>query len=306
MVDGRKNLRSLEDWKKGIDSLKLLDCGFIAFYGAEPLCEFDKLPEIVGYAESIGIHTTIITSGKIPNFYQKLDLLYAKGAKSLSMSYDMVPLGKSSQSKLELAIDGLTYFSNKGAVRDVATIATMTRTNFNLYPQMILEMSRRGIWSFFDLIHWDRGQEGGKCKNYIGIQELLFKQTDFDDLVVVLDQIKQLKHQGYLVHTSPFFIEKLICQPDLITDYNWNCAMEDNFPAWVTVDVDMSVYPCDDFQPKQGRIFDLVNLMDEWDEFGVYWKPIVQTTCPGCLWNTHIDAHAIKAGIIPFTDYIHL
>lgn len=306
MADGRKNESSLQDWKRGIDSLKQLDCGFIAFYGAEPLVEFNKLPHVIGYAESLGIHTTIITSGKVKNFSNKLDVLHDQGAKSLSMSYDIVPINKSSRQKTSQAIEGLLYFLGKRNIRDVAAIATITSSNYDAYPQMIKEMSKRNIWSFFDLIHRDRGQEGTKCRNFNGIEDLLFTDSHVDSFIDVLKEVAQLKEKKYLVHSSHYFLNMLINNPDYLLNYNWNCALEDNFPAWVTVDVDMMVYPCDDFQLRRGRKFNLINLKDEWNDFNHYWKPIVKTQCPGCLWNTHIDAHAIKRGSIGFNDYIHI
>jgi hypothetical protein len=50
----------------------------------------------------------------------------------------------------------------------------------------------------------------------------------------------------------------------------------------------------------------LHELADRWDEFATYWKDVVDRGCPGCLWNTHIDAHFIKQGHVPFSDYVHI
>lgn len=305
MADGRGNNISAVEWKKGIDVLKNLGCGFIAFYGAEPLVEFDSLPGVVGYAESQGISTTVITSGAVSKFRDKLDVLHSAGARSLSMSYDMVPLGEGSKQKTLRAVENLLYFKSKPNVRDVAAIATLTSTNFNVFPQMAEYMSDKGVWSFFDMIHWDRGQQGTKCKNFLGIDNLKFDRLHVLDLIEMLRKVVALKDQGALVHSSNHFMNMLIKNPELVLSYDWNCADESNFPAWITIDVDMSVYPCDDFQPRGTRRFDLLNLHDEWNKFCEYWKPIVRRSCPGCLWNTHIDAHAIKAGSLRFSDYIH-
>ena len=45
MANGRSNDLSIDQWKKGFDNLKQLGCGFAAFYGAEPLADFNKLGE---------------------------------------------------------------------------------------------------------------------------------------------------------------------------------------------------------------------------------------------------------------------
>lgn len=306
MIDNRDNSVSLDDWKKGIDALKKLECGFIAFYGAEPLMEFEKLPDIIQYAENMGIYTTVITSGIVSNFIDKLKKLHDYGTKSLTMSYDMIPLDINSARKMKNVIDSLLYFKNLGNIRDVAAVATLSKVNFRVLPMMIKTMTEMGIWTFFDIIHPARGQEGTKCKSYIGLDSLLFTKNELNELVDILKEVQTMKHKGYLIHSSDLFLEKLITNPDLIFKYNWNCADEDNFPAWLTIDVDGIVYPCDDYQPKSSLQIQCRDIYERWDEFSSYWKKNVIENCPGCLWNTHIDAHAIKRGQLSFVDYIHV
>ncbi|MEE8632451.1 MAG: radical SAM protein [Candidatus Bathyarchaeia archaeon] len=308
MADGRKNTLPLARWWNGIDQLKKLGCGFIAFYGAEPLADFDNLPEVVGYAEKRGVHTTVITSGVVSRFYEKLEALHAAGAKSLSMSYDIIDQGSHGAEKTQKALKGLHYFQLLGDIRDVAVITTLTKANYPLLPQSIREMSKRGIWSLFDFIHWDRGQPGSKCRNYDGIDDLKFSEDDLFPLVIVLTEAMKLKEMGFLCHTSQPFINRITANKcEYIRKYNWNCADEPGFPAWVTVDCDGTVYPCDDFQMEyRGREPIMVDqIYDRWEEFGAYWQPIVKARCPGCMWNTHLDAHFIKNGVLPFSDYVH-
>ena len=306
MADGRANSLTLGQWKLGFDNLKQLDCGFAAFYGAEPLFDFDKLPEIVGYAESIGIHTTVITSGAIKKLKEKLDILYYNGAKSLSMSYDIVALDSSSKVKTNNAIKNLLYFKDKGNIRDVAAISTLTRTNYKYFLKSVEILSDLGIWSFFDLIHDDRKQEGSKCKSSTITKELMFKEGDNSYFIDFLYKLKNLKKQGYLCHSSYGFMDFIIQNPSRLQTYNWNCANEEGFPAWVTVDCDGIVYPCDDFQPVISVSIPVYELYNQWELFCQIWKPIVAARCPGCLWNTHIDAHFIKQGKQPFSDYVHI
>jgi MoaA/NifB/PqqE/SkfB family radical SAM enzyme len=307
MSNGKKNNVASSFWLKGVENLKRLGCSFMAFYGAEPLMEFTTLPSVIDAAESNGIYTTIITSGAAPNLYKKIDELYKFGAKSLSVSYDIVPLDNSSKKKMLNSLRILNYFQEQGNIRDVAVIATLTSLNYLFYPEMVKKMTNKNIWSFFDIIHGDRGQIGTKCRNYPGIENLFFKAKDIDKFIRVLEKVQQMKNSGFLVHSSNYFLNLLSKNPELIIDCNWNCAKEDNFPAWVTVDVDGIVYPCDDFQPPypKGKEIYVWELYDKWNEFSNYWKQIVIDTCPGCLWNTHIDAHAIKRGELPFTDYVH-
>ena len=257
--------------------------------------------------EDAGIKTTVITSGCVPNFKGKLKRLVDYGLKSLSMSYDMEPLGSSSKLKTANALQSLMRFKQICPdYRDVAAIATLTRTNFKMVPDTIKMLTDKGIWFLFDMIHWDRGQPGSKCKNTKELLSLLFSISDRRELVKVLNDVVRLKQDGYLVHVSESFVNELSNETSLLGQYKWNCACEDNFPAFVTVDTDGTVRPCDDFHIREEeadiKIWDLYN---KWETFIETQQDFVQSYCPGCCWNTHFDAHRIKEGTIDFKDYTH-
>lgn len=305
MKNDKQNTRSIEDWCSGLQNLKALGCEFAAFYGAEPLLEFDKLKLLIPFAEKIGINTTIITSGAVPDFRKKLKSLHSYGAKSISMSYDMIPLDEASKVKSENAIEHLQYFQSLGDIRDVAAIATLTRTNFHLLPETIINNTKLGIWTFFDFIHPDRGLPGTKCKG--NGKGLLFEERDFPHLLKVLHKVVELKKDGYLVHVSKEFLS-LMAQNNfsLLKNFNWNCAKHDVFPSWVTIDCDGSVHYCDDFQEQRSRPrFDMTSLNADWDKYSEYGKKLILDRCRGCSWSTHIDAHFIKMGVNDINSYVH-
>ncbi len=310
MADGRRNTVLLEQWKEGVDNLKKLDCKLIAIYGAEPLHDFDKLPEVIQYAESLGIYTTVITSGVTDNVDKKLVDLYAHGLRSITTSYDYVGLDRYSKIKTNNALNIIKSFRSLGPTRDAAVVVTLTRQNFKYLPDIIREMSKEGIWTFFDLIHPDEGQPGSKVKNTN--LDLLFKPEDWISLVKVLNNVLALKEARFLCHTSKEYIETLKIVASYISTakvkaspYIWNCGMYDCFPSWLTVDCDGTVYPCDSFQPKNVSNIKIWEIAELWYEFCRTWKPVVKERCPGCLWNTHMDAHLIKRGLLPITGYIH-
>jgi len=305
MADGRENTLPVTQWKKGLDQLKKLGCSFAAFYGAEPLLEYDKLLEVVPYAESIGIDTTIITNGTIVGTKKKLKKLYNAGARSLSMSYDPVPIDKSSRIKSEKAIDMLVWFKKLGNnVRDVAAIATVTAKNYMKLPLMIQKMSDLGIWTFYDIYHFDRQQPGSKTGEFnLGLS---FADFEANKMVGVLREIDRMRIEGYLVHTNQHYLKVLSAKGySAIHHYNWNCADYDVFPSWVTVDCDGVVYPCDDFQPDEAHEFNITEIYENWSNFKKKMKFVTKATCPGCCWNTKIGAHAIKVGLEDINDYIH-
>jgi MoaA/NifB/PqqE/SkfB family radical SAM enzyme len=322
MATGAENNMSSYLWKVGIDKLKNLGCGFIAFYGAEPFVERpDDLCEVVGHAESIGIHTTVISSGAALNFDECINRLHENGGRSLSMSYDPNPVDTHSYAKSRKAIETLEYFKELELVRDVATITTLTSQNAAFFAKHVAKMSSMGIWSMFDIIHADRGQPGSKCRNFPGIEDLMFDTgAGLIDLGGTLAGLQAMKKEGAKVHTStPFIayidnkIQKFFAVAEGETDeeeldlYDWNCAQYFVFPSWLTIDCDGTVYPCDDFQPDAPmyRQFHICTIDENFRQFEGFWRPITKRMCPGCLWNTHFDCHLIKQGVIPFEDYVH-
>ena len=293
MHTGLANTRYSDFWKRGLQNLQKLNCKFIAIYGAEPLCDFDKLPRFVADAAALDIKMTVITSGIVPNWKYKLRILYDAGLRSVTVSHDMKPLDKSSATKSDNALEVLSFFKTLGPTENTGAVATLTRTNFQEFPAMLKQMNKLQIWTFFDIIHPDRKQPGGKTRG--SDYDLLFRKEDIPDLITMLKTIQKMKAEGYRTHASQSFLNYLIKNNDVLIKFNWNCANATCFPSWVTVNCDGLVYPCDDFQPEGiGIPFDqLVELLPLKQKL---WKKTTHDLCSGCCWNTHLDAHFIAQG----------
>lgn len=300
MATGQTNEKSVRYWYKVAKQLKNLNCRFAAFYGAEPLADAEnliKLGKVLKRFSKLGIDTTLITSGVVPHLRERLQYLHDMGLRSLTMSYDIQPLDSSSAAKSAQALETLLWFKSLG-VRDVAAVTTLTKTNFMYLPEHIRQMTEMGIWTFFDLIHDDRGQPGSKCKHTSTTQELLFDDKTYPELYSVLNEVARLKQSGALCNSSLPFID-LLKENDFqhIRKYDWNCAADEVFPGWITIDYNGQVYPCDDFHCSEVS-FSADRISKEFDNFRDAYKRLVQEKCPGCLWNTHIDANFIKAGVL--------
>ena len=298
MPNGKDNTLSVIDWFTGMEQLKKLDCKFCAFYGAEPLLEFEKLIHVLPYAENIGIDCTLITNGTVSGTKEMLLELNKGGLKSLTMSYDISALDKSSRLKTDLAVRTLSWFKTLKNVRDVAAVVTLTNTNYLFLPTAIKMLSKLGIWTFFDMYHWNRYTTGiSKCSD----QNPLFCFDNHEKLVEILEEVKTLRNKGFLVHNNDSFIDAV--KKDKLS-YSWNCAEHKEFPSWLTIDCDGVVIPCDDFQIRNPK-YNITNIYEQFDEFSKYMKNIVQGMCLGCLWQTHIGAVEIKKGTESINDYIH-
>jgi hypothetical protein len=306
MATGQPNTRDLEYWVETARQLKKLNCSFAAFYGAEPLFDdIDKLSRTIQYFESIGIATTVITSGFVSSLTSKLDVLWSRNLRSLSMSYDILPLCDSSKIKTSKALETLQYFQSLGKYRDVAAIATLTRKNFRALPESIKTLSKMNIWTFFDMIHSNRNQPGSKVKDSEITRELLFAPEDFNDLAEVLREVLALKREGMLCHVSELFIDKVMANDfEVLRKYNWHCCDHLSFPAWVSIDCDGTVSCCDDYKSDKIKIYSN-RIAEDFQLFSKLYRESARAECSGCLWNTHYDAHMIKEGRYGIGNYIH-
>jgi len=302
MATGECNTPTLTQWKKGMVDLRELGCKLVAIYGAEPLADFDKLPEVIQFAEGLGMHTTVITSGVTTDLDMKLQILHEHGLRSITTSYDAVCDDRSSQAKSKKALEVIKSFRRFKPIRDCAVVMTLTKQNYKMLPSVIEEMSEDNIWTFFDIIHPDRHQPGSKVKG--NDPNLLFSAKDAKDLCEVLKKVYFMKEEGYLCHASKPFINRLKSDATDNTLFTWNCA-NDLFPSFVTVDCDGSMRPCDDFYIKGLSDIKLWDLSAHFELFTEIWKKQVSDMCPGCLWNTHVDSHLIKSGQLSIRNYIH-
>lgn len=302
MADGRENTLSVEEWKKGIDNLKELGVGFIAYYGAEPLLEITKLAPIIRYTEEQGIPCTVITSGGFRDIKEKLQLLIYNGLKSLTMSFDILPHDESSLRKSMGAIHILEWFKEQCPnCRDVAAVTTLHKKNYHMLNDSINLLSSKSIWTFFDLYHYDRGHKGTKVAGKD--KSLMFDAKSKEKLIDVLIECgKQKNEHNKLVHLDEYTFSTLIRN-----DFEpiWNCSHYEQFPSWLTIDCDGLVYPCDDFVNRNLRQFPITQIAKQINEFTEYWSNKVRQDCKGCQWVTHIQAHSIKEGILNMEDYVH-
>jgi len=300
--------KNWDQWKEGIQQLKKLDCGFCAIYGAEPLEDFNLLPEFIQELSENDILSTLITACYRKDTKKKLIQLYKSGLRSLSVSYDGdETFDKSSEKKTNLGIETLRWFKKEFSdLRDSAIIMTITNRNYLQIPDIIKKMSDEGIWTLFDFIHPDRGQNGSKCKNTNKTKSLLFTEETLPSVIDTLDTISYLKSEGYKVHWSQPLVDYIKNRPSVLINYDWHCVTE-HFPSWLTVDNTGEVHVCDDFQirGRGGRKIYIWEISDKFHEFIRYKVARTKKDCPGCIWNTHWSANAIKAGIEPFADYVH-
>jgi len=300
-----------ELWKLGLRRLKDLDCGFTAVYGAEPLMDMNYLGDFFEETNNLGIYHTLISNCSLKDTKERITELCNQGLKSLTVSFDgnEDELNDDSSSlKSGNGIETLRWFMKTFDYRDAAVVFTLTKTNLESILKWIPVLSKEGIFVFFDLIHSDIGNPGTKCRNYEGIDELLFSMEDADKLRKFAAQMIEMKKEGkYTIHQSNTFLDVLHKTPERYINYEWNCAKDFGFPAWLSIDNDGLARVCDDFYIKGEKDWYFWELTPEVfnGEYTEYWKEKTIQHCKGCFWNTHWDAHRIKQGDETFEDYVN-
>lgn len=298
----------LELMLQGVDRLHALGCGFFAIYGASPLYDFEGLPQFVEKAEGLGILTTVIADGVDAKSFDRLEELYAHGLRSLTVSYD----GSSAEENLDKAVrlkglKGLELLKKfrmaHSDLRDVQITATVTKMNWRGLLEILEPLTSSGIWFSFDFVHPDRGQPGTKCKG--DASGLKFEPGDELSVVEFAQGLLFLKKAGVKVHQSEEYLQWCMEHPGDVTSFRWSCARTPVFPAWLTIDADGTVLPCDDFAAvREFKVWDLDE--GQFVAFSQKYKDEVLLRCPGCAWSTHWDAVRIKERGASTSSFFHL
>ncbi len=297
-------------WKRGIDNLKALGCEFFAIYGASPLYDFGELPKFVQYAERSGIATTVIADGIDVKSFHRLDILHDAGLRSLTVSYDgnAQAYDKWSEMKSAVGLDLLTRFRNKyDDLRDVEVVSTVTLKNWQILLKCLPAIRDADIWFSFDFVHPDRGHPGTKCRGDGEGYVFRNNPTHKRSIRRFIEALIELKEGGLKVHQSDEYLNYVLVHPSKVTDFSWKCTWHAQlFPAWLTIDCDGTVLPCDDFHTsREWKIWKFKE--QEMLAFRKFYLNEIDTVCKGCVWSTHYDAVEIKRGGFgdKLSTYIH-
>lgn len=327
IVSNKYEELDIDGWKKAFDGLKKVGVPFAAIYGAEPFCRFNDLCELVGYSESIGIMTTVITNGLLMTD-EKMQKLYESGLRSLTMSCDDLPdklinLPRDVARKSQAAYNWMSRWMEFKDIRDGQVCMTVTRKNFKSLPEFIELWSRLGVYTAWDILHYDQGQPGSKCSpmSTEEISDLCLNASNTDnmfDMLNIMHKVLKMKKDGYKIFPFEENIKDWLTisfrRCDYRVEQKWgrNLYAEWEFGdlAWkcspttfVTIDCDGTAQCCDDFLINKPKIY-AWELADKWEAFDKRNKKAVKS-CPGCQWATHRSAERIFNGECQLEGYVH-
>lgn len=132
---------STDDWKKVIDKLKALGIFIITFTGGEPTLR-DDLPELLAYAQNLGIVTGLITNGR-----RLKDDSYAKRLHDSGLDFVQITL----ESHFPEVHDAIT--KSPGSWQEtVEGIKTILRTH--IYVTTNTTLNRMNVENFLDTVQF--------------------------------------------------------------------------------------------------------------------------------------------------------
>jgi len=293
IVRENEHTMSIELWQKGIDNLKQLGVCFLPIYGSEPLLELAVLREFLSYCREVNMSNSVISNCMLMNEKNANDLVES-GLESLTVSVDSLKnchMDKSTELRTKKSLVTLDYLQREHKLRDLEVSVTINRLNLEELPDLIEFFNSKGIWTSFDVIHYDREQEGSKCPPLEKITNHAFSVSHPNDLTRIRNVFKkviEMKDDGYLIHQTRDILEMWL--EGYALHLGWKCGVETGEIGWLTILANGDVTICDDYTPYSLNGFKVYNLVEQWKNFTNILKFIRTRMNCRCFWSTHIQS----------------
>ena len=271
----------------GIDALKELGCQFIAIYGGEPMLSPLLIP-MIKYLKKVEIANTIITNGSLWRT-EDTPLLLGFGMESVTVSMDsLVPLDGDTKYDSQRRADAMRVmddlepyaidFARIGRNLDREVSVTITPRNLDHIVELTEFWTDRGVWVSYDFVHV--GNHPGTKRARATFPKWNGSIEERGKVHQIAAAIKKIGKKTDRIHTADSVLNLWSKMYDQMT---WHCSN----PAWVSVDCDGSMLPCDDLEDERVADIKVWQLKTKWTTFHERWIKAV-AKCPGCFWSTHI------------------
>jgi MoaA/NifB/PqqE/SkfB family radical SAM enzyme len=287
----RRELNTEESFKV-IDNLAELGTSVVLLTGGEPFIRGD-LPKLAGRLIEKDVHPRIQTNGLAT--LERLRECADYGVRDISISLDsLVP---SMQDKLNGGFDSswnsaIETVSNVGKTLGTNTFAAFgcvySPTNFKEVPSVIRFATEIGWWVSLVPAHVTEIHNPRSFSTFN--KDMIFPKEIQNAAVEVLDQVIQMKRDGYNIYDSDQFLSDM---KNFVTDRpttwrNRNNGVCDAGDLYMAVLPDGTLAPCCDWRME--RNIDVADLGFVSDfrrrEFSNEIKTIA-SRCNGCLYGSY-------------------
>lgn len=271
------------EWKEVFEILKSLNVEFNLILGNEPLLLGDGFVDIVDYMNKHNHPYATYTTFPQPLWQNYREKLLNVGIKNLSCGVDMLHFVDAPSLDVYLksirGIEALSWSKNQG-VPDYQGTITVNKKNLPQVVNIVEELSRRGIWSVLNVVHWAKDKYYDFFPTKEEIRDLVITEKEMPEFEKVVRTIQKGVQEGrYKMQNPPEFFDALIKHS---VNLDWHCKN----PLIYTVDADGSMRTCAYRQGPRSQkysIFDLQNK-EVLENFKEEWK-VDRDECPGCLWS---------------------
>jgi MoaA/NifB/PqqE/SkfB family radical SAM enzyme len=304
----RRELQTHEA-KKVIENLATIGTQVLLFTGGEPFVRSD-MPQLAGYAKELGIHPRIQTNGLATR--QKLIECAQLGVRDISISLDSLnpDLQDSLNGGFESSWDtAIRTIANVGEVFGAQTFAAFgcvfSPFNFHEVPNIIKFATEIGWWVSLVPAHTTLQDNPRSFSTFN--QNMLFPQDSLEAALLVLEEVKEMKRNGFNVYDSDQFLDDIerFIQNKPITWRGRNGNVCDAGTLYFAVLPDGALAPCCDWRLDRVVKVHSDSFVEDYKN-REFQNEIYATAkaCSGCLYGSYpeisISARFAKASLERF------
>lgn len=209
-TNSRVKEMDLDEIRATAKNLKKIGAGIVLLTGGEPFIRPD-LPEIVDIFVSNGMDVRLQTAGTKYATKEKLEACYGAGARDINVSLDSLDFVKfdyinavpgSAKNAIETIELISSVFRKQSAILSFGTV--MSRFNYREVPAIIEFAKRIGWYVSIVPVHIAHPSMPKGFRSYDG--DFVFRPEDYEELGRYIQQIIQMKRDGYPVFDSERFL----------------------------------------------------------------------------------------------------
>lgn len=272
---------TVKQWATAFEELDKVGCSFHLILGNEPLL-LKGLVDLVWWMRGRTPYA-IYTSGYPLLIDKHLPALVEAGLPNLSGGCDKLITDRSPETDIErksnYVFNALKRARGLG-VTDLQGTITLSKLNLDSVVDTITSLHEAGIWSGFNIIHYNTDGQFDFFPEKEAIKDLLFTEEDRPKLREVMGQIvSMIKSGDYMIHPPAEYFQGI---PDQGVDLSWHCT----HPLVLSVDSDGKMRCCGYRRGTRSPNYSALKLSKCYEAF-LADNAQDRKECPGCYWSCY-------------------
>jgi len=277
------------NWKQWISNLKSLNekipsIGFTILLGGDITTWGDDLPQFTEAMAEAHLPFAFTTNGVLldETFLKKLK---ETAIRSVSVSLDTLKTRADNCENLKSQTTmALLPMMNRLGFKDLHCTVTVDSTNLEEVPDIIRYLTLQKTYAEITPMLFGKSSSYDYTSTYEQLEDRLFTEWDTDRIEKVMNEVIQMKKEGYLIHNTDWF---LLNWSGFGITQDWYCQ----YPVGLVADADGSMRLC--LQIKGDRVTKHNIGSLDFDKFLEDWFKDYNECCQGCYWNCSYESKYI-------------